>query len=90
MPNTKSAEKALRQNLKKKSRNNHFKALYKEASKEFERAIKSGNVEEATVLLPKVYSNVDKLVKKNVIHKNNWDRRKSKYAKLLKTIEISK
>jgi len=71
MPNTKSAEKALRQNLKKKSRNNHFKALYKEASKEFERAIKSGKVKEANALLPTVYSNVDKLIKKNVIHKSN-------------------
>lgn len=90
MPNLKSAKKALKQNLKKRSRNNHFKALYKEKSKEFEKSIKSWNVEQAQALLPFVYSNIDKLIKKNIIHINNWARRKSKYAKLLKTIEVSK
>ena len=34
-------------------------------------------------------SNIDKLVKKNIIHKNNGDRKKSKYAGMLKKLETS-
>jgi small subunit ribosomal protein S20 len=71
MPNTTSAKKALKQSITKKSRNKHFSSLYKENIKSLERAIKSNSVEEANSLLSKVYSSIDKLVKKNIIHKNN-------------------
>ena len=88
MPNTTSAKKALKQSITKKSRNKHFSALYKENIKSLERAIKSNSVEEANALLPKVYSSIDKLVKKNIIHQNNWSRKKSKFAKYAKTLSL--
>lgn len=89
MPNTKSAKKALKQNLTARSRNKHFLALYKESVKSLERAVKSNEEKNNTlVLLSKVYSSIDKLVKKNIIHKNNWARKKSKFAKLAKSLVI--
>jgi ribosomal protein S20 len=41
MPITKSATKSFRQSLKKKSRNDYFKAIYREARVTFEKAIKA-------------------------------------------------
>ena len=102
MPLIKSAKKANRQNIKRKSRNDHFKALYREARVSFEKAIKNWDVESAkSILLNKKWEDwknakswlqsiVDKLVKKNIIHQNTWSRRKSKFAKMLKSIETSK
>lgn len=86
MPNTSSAKKALKQSLSNRSRNKHFSALYKENLKALEVAIKTDNATEAPALLAKVYSSIDKLVKKNIIHSNNWSRKKSKFAKLAKTL----
>ena len=51
MPIIQSAKKQLRQNKKKKSRNDHFKALYTEARKAFEAAIKAGDAKAARAVL---------------------------------------
>jgi len=100
MPIIKSAKKQLRQNKKRKARNDHFKALYTEARKAFEKAIKAGD----SKLAKSVFVNqkdkdgkttkawlqaiIDKLVKKNIIHKNNASRKKAKFAKMLKALEV--
>ncbi len=100
MPIIKSAKKALKQSIKKHSRNEHFKNMYKETRKAFEAAIKNSDVETARAILLNtkqdgvtvksgLQSNIDKLVKKNIIHKNNGDRKKSKYALMLKKLETS-
>lgn len=100
MPITKSAKKALRQSDKRKSRNNHFKDLYRESRKAFEAAVKNKDVELAKTILSNKKENwvtvkswlqsvIDKLVKKNIIHTNNGDRKKSKYAMILKNLEAS-
>lgn len=98
MPIIKSAKKQLRQNKTKKARNDFFKAAYRDARKAFEAAIKNSDKKAAT----EVYFNtkdkdgkniksglqsvIDKLVKKNIIHKNNGSRKKAKFAKALKAI----
>lgn len=100
MPITKSAKKALKQNLKKRSRNNHFKKLYREARKSFENAIKNNDISKAKEIFANtkkdgktissgLQSIIDKLVKKNIIHKNNWNRKKSKFANMIKKLELS-
>ncbi|MDD2565576.1 MAG: 30S ribosomal protein S20 [Candidatus Gracilibacteria bacterium] len=88
MPNTSSAKKALKQSLTNKSRNKHFSALYKESVKNLEKSVKAGDNTESLTLLSKVYSSIDKLVKKNIIHSNNGSRRKSKFARLAKTLML--
>lgn len=100
MPIIESAKKALRQSEKKHSRNEHFKDMYKETRKAFEIAIKNGDLETAKnvffntkkdwkTVSSGLQSNIDKLVKKNIIHRNNWDRKKSKYSLMIKKLETS-
>jgi len=98
MPITKSAKKALKQSLKKQSRNKAFKSLYTESRVAFEKAIKEWDVQKAKDIFSNkkedwrtkkawLQSVIDKLVKKNIIHKNNWDRKKSKYVLMIKKLE---
>jgi ribosomal protein S20 len=47
MPIIKSAKKQLRQNEKKKSRNDNFRSLYRESRRSFEEAIKNKDVKTA-------------------------------------------
>jgi len=100
MPIIKSAKKQLRQNKKRKARNDHFKDLYTEARKAFEKAIKTGDSKLAKSIFVNqkdkdgktikawLQAIIDKLVKKNIIHKNNASRKKAKFAKMLKALEV--
>lgn len=98
MPIIKSAKKQLKQNHKKKARNDHFKALYREARVAFEAAIKNKDSKSAKELLVNtkdkegkttrsgLQSIIDKLVKKNIIHPNNGSRKKASFVKMLKEL----
>ena len=98
MPIIQSAKKQLRQNKTKKSRNDHFRALYREARRSFEEAIKAGDAKAAKAIFQNetdkdgkttkagLQSIVDKLVKKNIIHKNNGARKKSNFVKAIKNV----
>jgi small subunit ribosomal protein S20 len=78
MPNIKSAKKRLVQSEKRRLRNrtrliatrNMIKKLKKMQSKQ-----------EAATILPKVVSMLDRLAKRNIIHKNNASNHKSKLTK---------
>ncbi len=100
MPITQSAKKASRQSLKRKSRNDYFKAIYRESRVAFEKAIKAWDLESAK----KVFFNekkdgkttkawlqsiLDKLAKKYIMNENTASRRKSRYNKMLKTLALS-
>ncbi len=100
MPIIKWAKKALKQSKKKAERNLAFKKMYTEARKAFEKAIKNKDVEEAKKILVNekkdwktvkswLQSIIDKLAKKNIIHKNNASRKKAKYAKMLKELSLN-
>lgn len=96
MPIIKSAKKQLKQNKRNKARNDHFRALYRESRKSFEKAIKEGDKKAAKAIYENTKSKdgkttkaglqaiVDKLVKKNIIHKNNWARKKANFVKMMK------
>ena len=99
MPIIKSAKKQLRRNKKNKARNDHFKALYKENRKAFEKAAKQKDKKVAREIYESkkdksgktiksgLQSIIDKLEKKNIIHANNAARKKSKFVKMLKILE---
>lgn len=99
MPIIASAKKQLRQNKKRNARNTHFKKLYTESRVAFEKAIKSGDVKAAKAIYVNqtdkdgkttkagLQSIIDKLVKKNIIHPNNGSRKKSKFVRMMKTLE---
>ena len=88
MPITSSAKKALKISEKKRSRNRHFLALLKESTKNFVSLLSSEtkDMKKINEALSLVYSRIDTLEKKNVLHKNNAARKKSAYAKALKSI----
>ena len=83
MPITKSAKKAIRQNIRRKARNLVYKNKMKALIKEARSLVLGKKTEEAKKLLPQVYKILDKAAKVGVIKKNNASRRKSRIAKLI-------
>ncbi len=88
MPNTKSAKKALRVSEKKRSRNRRYSSLTKETVKAFEAVIaeEKKDMKRIAEALSAVYSRIDTLAKKNIIHPHTAARRKSSFAKIVKSI----
>jgi small subunit ribosomal protein S20 len=80
MANHKSAIKRIRQAEKKKLHNRYYAKTARNAVRKL-RATKDKEV--ATELYPKVSSMLDKLAKKNIIHKNKAGNLKSKLAKMV-------
>jgi small subunit ribosomal protein S20 len=83
MPNTKSANKAMRQSRRRNAINTRTKYKFKSAVKETRTLIAAGSSADAATSLKKAMSALDKAVKKNVIHKNTASRRKSRLAKAI-------
>lgn len=97
MPIIKWAKKALKQSIKKASRNSAFKKMFTESRKAFEKAIKEEDLKAATAIWVNekkdgknikawLQAIIDKLAKKNIIHKNNASRKKAKYSRMLKSL----
>lgn len=80
MANHKSALKRIRSSERKRLRNKMQVRTARTAIKELKL---TKDKAKATELLHKVYALVDKLAKKNIIHKNNASNKKSKLAKLV-------
>ena len=83
MPITKSAKKALRQNVKRRARNLVYKKKMKDLLKEVRSLVLEKKIEEAKNLLPQVYKILDKAAKVGVIKKNTAARKKSRITKLI-------
>lgn len=77
MANHKSAEKRIRQTVAKRLRNRYVGRTTRNAVKNLRATT---DKEEAQKLYPSVCSMLDKLAKKNVIHKNKAGNLKSKLA----------
>ena len=78
MANTKSAQKRIRSNERKRVRNQAYKSQVKSAIKKAETLIFSGQASEEAVR--DAVSLLDKAAVKGIIHKNNAARRKSRLA----------
>jgi len=78
MANHKSALKRIRSNRAKQLRNKYQHKTTRNAVKNLRAATEKKEAEE---LFPKVVAMVDKLAKKNIIHKNKANNLKSKLAK---------
>ena len=77
MANHKSALKRIRQTEKKRLNNKYYAKTTRNAVKKLRL---SENKEEAEKMYPEVVAMLDKLAKKNVIHKNKASNLKSKLA----------
>ena len=83
MPITKSAKKAIRGSLKKRSFNERNKRAMKEAIKKIEKMAKTDK-SSALKELSSAYSAIDKAAKRGVIKKNTAGRKKSRLTRILK------
>lgn len=78
MANHPSAEKRKRQSESRRLHNRYFAKTARNAIKELRN---TKNKKEANELYPKVVSMIDKLVKRNIIHRNKAANMKSKLAR---------
>jgi small subunit ribosomal protein S20 len=84
MAHHKSALKRIRANETKRLRNKY----YLKTTRTFIKKLKSATTkEEALELYKKVSSLLDKLAKKNVIHKNNAANKKAKLHKVMAAVQ---
>ncbi len=83
MANHKSAIKRIRQSEKRRLFNNYFHKTARNAVRKL-KALTSKK--EAAELFPKVVAMLDKLAKRNIIHKNKASNLKSKLAKYLSSL----
>jgi small subunit ribosomal protein S20 len=81
MPNTKSAKKAERQTIKRRTHNLIKKKGLRETLKNYKKLITEGKKDEAKKELPKVYKTLDKMAKSNIIKSGKADRLKSRLSK---------
>jgi small subunit ribosomal protein S20 len=77
MANHKSALKRIRQNEKRRMHNKYYAKTTRNAIKELRNET---DKEEAVKKYPEVSSMIDRLAKKNIIHKNKASNLKSKLA----------
>ena len=80
MPNTRSAEKRVRQNVTHRARNRAHKTRLRNQIKALRTAIAAGDVAAAQTEYRKCASLLDRVAKKGVIHPRNAARNKSRLA----------
>ncbi len=87
MPITSSAKKALKRDLVLTERNAYFKTAMKRAVKALRKGI-SAKVEktELHALLVQAYQAIDKAAKRNIVHKNNAARKKSRLTSAVNSV----
>ncbi|HIX53882.1 MAG TPA: 30S ribosomal protein S20 [Candidatus Sphingobacterium stercoripullorum] len=83
MANHKSAIKRVRQNAARRLRNRYQAKTTRNAIKKLRLTT---SAEEARELLPEVTSMLDKLAKRNIIHKNKAANNKSKLTKYVNSL----
>jgi small subunit ribosomal protein S20 len=84
MPNTKSAERRMRSNERKRLHNRSVKSRLRRLEKNYRATLAAGRKEEAAKLLPGLHSAFDKAVKSGVLPRPTANRKKSRLALLLK------
>ena len=80
MANNASAKKAIRHSEKRRLHNRYYATTMRNAIRDIK---KLSDKSEAVSKLPKVYSMIDKLAKRNIIHANKAANLKSSLAKHL-------
>lgn len=83
MPTHKSAEKRMRQNVKRRMRNKGVRSTLTTQTRKFREAIEAGDTDTATAQLREVESTYDRAVAKGVIPQKRASRKISRLAKRL-------
>ncbi len=80
MPNTKSAERRMRNSARKQGRNRSTKSRLNTLEKSYLALLSTGKKEDAGKAFRAMSSALDKAAKSGVIHKATADRKKSRLA----------
>ncbi len=83
MPNTRSAKKRMRQNMKRRIQNKSVRARTRTQVKKARAALAEGELSEAQEAVRQAASELDRAVRKGVIHRNKSNRQKSRLMKRL-------
>ena len=86
MANTKSAEKAARQSMVHRVRNDALTSQLRSAIRKATLALKAGNQAEATSALAAATPIIDSMVNKGIIHRNKAARHKSRLTKQVRAL----
>ena len=85
-----SAEKQMRQGVKRRARNRKNLSQLKSQVKKLRAAIATGDAEAAKKLLPQTVGEIDKAAKKGVVHDNAAARYKSRLSRKLSALRAAK
>lgn len=87
MPNTKSAERRMRNSARKQAQNQSVKSRLKTLERNFLATIKAGKKEDAEKAYRSASSGYDKAAKTGVIHSGTADRKKSRLSHRLASLK---
>ena len=85
-----SAQKQMRQGIKRRARNRQNLSQLKTQVKKLRAAISEGNAKAAESLLPVTVGQIDKAAKKGVIHDNAASRYKSRLTRKVRSLASAK
>ena len=86
IPNIASAEKRLRQNVKRRGLNRSKKAEIRKVLKQIRLLLEANDKQGAAALLPELAKAVDKAAKRNTIHPNKAARIKSRWTRKIQAL----
>jgi len=86
MANIKSAEKRIRQNIKRRERNRYHRSRVRTAIRKLRAKIEAGETESAQTMLPDTLSLIDSSVSRGVFHRNTAARYKSRLTKAVRSM----
>ena len=90
MANTKSAEKAARQAAQHRTHNVTLRSRMRTAIRKVNDAVTKGNKEEAQSSYRAAVPIIDSMVNKNIIHRNQADRHKSRLAARVRSVSVAR
>jgi small subunit ribosomal protein S20 len=85
-----SAEKQMRQDIKRRARNRKNLSQLKTQVKKLRAVIATGDAEAAKKLLPETVGEIDKAAKKGVVHDNAASRHKARLTRKVNALSAAK
>jgi len=87
MPNTKSAERRMRSNERKRLHNRSIQSSLRRLEKNYRQLVTAGKRDEASTALREVASAYDKAAKSGAVHRTAANRKKSRLALSLNRVK---
>jgi small subunit ribosomal protein S20 len=87
MPNTKSAERRMRNSATKRLRNRSVKSRLHTLERKYSSLLAAGKKDDATQAFKAISSAFDKAAKSGVVHRSQANRKKSRLAARLATVK---